>query len=439
MRFGVKRVERDTDYAQTMTFVEKCKKVASAFSRKRKLVLFALLMTMLQRKGLTLSMEIRGFTQMNIIEGVSKVAYLKQRQRLNPAALLDLCQFHNRGLYDDGEMKDYKGYLLLAADGSAVNVPTTPETLAEYGTSSRKGTKPQAALGLSCLYDVINKTILTCTINRNKFNETTEAEKHIAELPQLVGERKSVLILDRGYPSLPFLLKLENQQQKYVVRLSGTDLKKEQLSLKSNDELVEVIIDRTRLAHYKGKPEYDLLTNAGSITLRMVKIPLEPGGFEYLATNLYSDEFSADEIGNIYTARWGIETAFGILKNKLALENFTGTKPILIEQDIYSSIYICNLAQDMISDAETELAADSVDSTPRKHPMAVNKSFAIGILKELLIRAVLTDDQELKTALFREMLAEVKRELLPVRPGRHFNRTKGVLHGKYSNSHKRSF
>ena len=221
MRFGLNRVEHDTEYIQTESYTERCRKIRTAFTRKRKLTLYSLLMTLLQRKGLTLSMEIRGFTKMAIIdEPISKVAYLKQRQHLNPDALLDLCQYHNRGLYDDGEMKDYKGYLLLAADGSAVNVPTTPETLKEYGTSSRKGTKPQAALGLSCLYDVINKTIITCTINRNKFNEATEAEKHLAQLPQLVGERKSIVTLDRGYPSLPLLLRLEKQQQKYVVRLS---------------------------------------------------------------------------------------------------------------------------------------------------------------------------------------------------------------------------
>ena len=36
--------------------------------------------------------------------------------------------------------------------------------------------------------------------------------------------------------------------------------------------------------------------------------------------------------------RWGIETAYETLKNRLQLENFTGTKPILLLQDIYSTI-----------------------------------------------------------------------------------------------------
>ena len=52
--------------------------------------------------------------------------------------------------------------------------------------------------------------------------------------------------------------------------------------------------------------------------------------------------------------RWGIETAYETLKSRLQLENFTGTKPILLLQDIYSTIYLSNLVEDIILDAERE-------------------------------------------------------------------------------------
>lgn len=51
----------------------------------------------------------------------------------------------------------------------------------------------------------------------------------------------------------------------------------------------------------------------------------------------------------------GIETAYETLKDRLQMENFTGTKPVLLLQDIYSTIYISNLAEDIIRDAEAEL------------------------------------------------------------------------------------
>lgn len=61
--------------------------------------------------------------------------------------------------------------LVLAADGSGINIPTTKETLEEFGTSSRKGTKPQASIGLGCLYDVMNRMILESDCRKCKFDE----------------------------------------------------------------------------------------------------------------------------------------------------------------------------------------------------------------------------------------------------------------------------
>ncbi|MBU2703350.1 hypothetical protein Ga0466249_004495 [Sporomusaceae bacterium BoRhaA] len=55
--------------------------------------------------------------------------------------------------YNAHYLKTMNGFLILAADGSDINIPTTEETLELYGTSSRKGTKPQASLGLSGMYD----------------------------------------------------------------------------------------------------------------------------------------------------------------------------------------------------------------------------------------------------------------------------------------------
>ena len=48
-----------------------------------------------------------------------------------------------------------------------------------------------------------------------------------------------------------------------------------------------------------------------------------------------------------------IETAYETLKNSLQLENFTGMQPILLLQDIYSTIYLSNLVEDIMADAES--------------------------------------------------------------------------------------
>ena len=84
--------------------------------------------------------------------------------------------------------------------------------------------------------------------------------------------------------------------------------------------------------------------------------------------------------------RWGIETAYETLKSRLQLENFTGTKPILLLQDIYSTIYLSNLVEDIILDAERELDQKEAN---RKHKMMINQTVSIGILKNDLIYILL--------------------------------------------------
>jgi hypothetical protein len=70
--------------------------------------------------------------------------------------------------------------------------------------------------------------------------------------------------------------------------------------------------------------------------------------------------------------------------------------------------------------------------------MVINRNFAIGVLKHSLV-AVILAPTERQTELIIEMVNLIKRKVLPVRPSRNYFRAKGVLAGKYSNSHKRPY
>lgn len=174
----------------------------------------------------------------------------------------------------------------------------------------------------------------------------------------------------------------------------------------------------------------------GEISLRMIKIPLENESLEVLATNLSEIEFSTNEIKELYHMRWGIETAYETLKSWLQLENFTGTKAILLLQDIYSTIYLSNLAEDIILDAEREL---DQKETEKKHKMMINQTVSIGILKNDLIYILLETNEKKKSILFQQIYEDISKNLVPIRPDRHYKRTKGQLAGKYSNTHKRAY
>lgn len=78
----------------------------------------------------------------------------------------------------------------------------------------------------------------------------------------------------------------------------------------------------------------------------MVKITLKTGEIEYLVTNLPFEEFTTVKIGELYSKRWGIETAYDIIKNKLYIENISDKKKIIVEQDFYSQILLFNMIED---------------------------------------------------------------------------------------------
>ena len=120
----------------------------------------------------------------------------------------------------------------------------------------------------------------------------------------------------------------------------------------------------------------------------------------------------------------------------MQLENFTGTKPILLLQDIYSTIYLSNLVEDIILDAEREL---DQKETNRKHKMMINQTVSIGILKNDLIYILLETDDQKKNILFQQIYEDISKNLVPIRPDRHYTRTKWRLAGKYSNTHKRAY
>ena len=165
-------------------------------------------------------------------------------------------------------------------------------------------------------------------------------------------------------------------------------------------------------------------------------MPLQEEREEILITNLPSETFDRFQIAELYQMRWGIETAYETLKDRLQIENFTGTKPVLLLQDIYSTIYISNLAEDIIRDAEAEL---DEKEKHRKHKMMINRTLSIGILKNDLIYILLERDEEKQDRLFHQIYEDISKNLVPIRPDRHYHRTKGQLAGKYTNTHKRAY
>lgn len=442
MRKSQDRLLKDQSNILSDTFLEVCRNGKNnTLVRRRKMPIEDLVYSMINRKGLTLKLELRNYMKTTHpgVE-ISKPGYLKQRMKLNPDAFKYLYQSHNKNFYQDPEIEPYtyKGYLVLAADGSDINIPTTAETVEKYGSASVRGGKPCAQIGLGCIYDVLNRFVLDSSINQVKFDEMRVAQEQLSNIKETIGNRYPyMIIMDRGYPSTPAFLKFIDDGIFFVARLKSSDYKAEQKALKSNDEDVEIELTKARRRNYIGKNEEALMMSRGSFSLRMVRVLLNDGRYEVLATNLPREAFPEECFAEVYHMRWGIETAYEVLKDRLKIENFTGIKPLLIEQDINSTIYVSNLAEDIICDIEDEDQEHLKNDY--KHTMQLNRNLSIGLLKNDLIYILIENDPKRKTELLQALYDEIRVNVVPIRPDRHYHRTKGQLAADFSNTHKRSF
>lgn len=200
----------------------------------------------------------------------------------------------------------------------------------------------------------------------------------------------------------------------------------------SDDCAAQIVFNRARITAARGDEVRQKMQNIKSIKLRFVRVKFPNGDEKVLATNLSEEEFCYNEICELYTLRWGIETVYDDLKNKLEIENFTGTKSDIIKQDIYATILLSNIINDIILKTSENIKQKF------KHKMQVNRAFAVGTLKVGLFDIFLEKSHRKRCKILKLLKEELLTELLPIRPGRHYYRSKKPL-TKFSNVRKRTY
>ena len=93
----------------------------------------------------------------------------------------------------------------------------------------------------------------------------------------------------------------------------------------------------------------------GRLEIRIALVDIGKDEPEILATNLTSDEFSSEELRDLYAKRWEIETGYDRLKNLIRIEDYSGRGRILIEQDFYANIFLYNLANTIKIDSNKRI------------------------------------------------------------------------------------
>ena len=416
------------------------------FTRNRKISCKDIIYFTLNKRGLSLKMEMNKFKDMTgKMEEVSKSALCQQRKKINPEIFKELNSDYIKNSYDNPrDYKTIKGYIVMAIDGMKIEVPDSKELREEYGTSQGKeGQRTSARALTSCLYDVVNNWVIDAQIDKLKGSERELAKRHIAELVMtLTGEielEKVIILFDRGYPSIEMIYLLQEIGIKYIFRGKISSYRKEIEKMKTEDEEIEIKITEKKIKSVKEKEVKEKLRKRGKIETRLVKYQLETGEEEILITNLEEEEFGREEIGKLYFRRWNIELAYNIAKNKLELQNFSGQSKIVVEQEFYGQMLMLNIAEDFRKDANEGI--EKKKENGYKYDYQVNMNTLIGLLRErfiLIIVSMAINNDEKSQKEYDELIEEIRKELVPIRPGRKNERKEYKGYNKYKKNYRRN-
>ena len=244
---------------------------------------------------------------------------------------------------DNPSLKTFKGFFLIAGDGSDFKLPDFPEVRQEFNiVNTLKYTKP--CMGkFSSLHDVLNGFILDGILGNYKEGELPLMHENLSNVENIITPEKSIFIFDRNYNAMELYARIIEMNGYFVVRLKDNFYKDERSKITSNDSPIKLELTPSRLKKFHDEELKEKYSKMWSIDLRIVTITLENGTKETLLTNLPKETFTLEDIEYIYRKRWVIETNYNTLKNRFYIENFSSKKRMGIEQDVYSKFFIFNI------------------------------------------------------------------------------------------------
>jgi hypothetical protein len=399
-----------------------------AFTRKRKLPFNRLVLLIVRLCKKTLSIEIeKFFEEMNLSTSCSVSAFCQQRMKLDSIfyevwnKLLCASYYH----YYGAEVKRWKGYRLIAADGSNISLVKTP-ALEDYfgGQGNQLGTFVQAK-AYYC-YDVLNELILLAKLAPYRTGELNIAYSTTDNL-----EEDMLMIYDRNFCNYKMVaLHIWREKEiKFIIRAKETQ--KVIRSFIQSGNVSDIVYLMPTPSSIVGLYKNGFIIDKGTLLkVRLVRVELGKS-VEVLMTNLWEEEgYSSDEFKDLYFKRWEVETNISIQKNILQLESFSGLTPLSVKQDFHATVFITNFHSILIKEAQLNIENTQ---TGRKYPMKVNRNKSIGKLKVSLISLFTNNEPETILKILNNYFS---RDPVPIRKNRTYPR---IVKNKQSKSKHKTY
>ena len=370
------------------------------FTRKRKLPLKQVLKCVLSMTGKSLRGELMDYFNLSLkMPTVS--ALVQQRNKINYTAFEAL--FHSFTESVD-ERSIYKGYRLLAVDGSDLHTPTNKDEKSSFYEGTN-GQKPYNLFHLNALYDLRRRIYVDAVVQGRKHEN--EHRAFVTMVDRDNSSIPTIYIADRGYESYNNMAHVIEKGQKFLIRVKDLGGNGISSRLKLNDSSfdIDVVLNLTRKQTNKAKETLDYLPhnvnfdflpktcrknipcNPYMLKFRLVRFEIAENSYELLVTNLDKEKFNIAELKELYAMRWGIETSFRDLKYSLSLSYFHSKKTEHILQEIFARLTMYNFAELITSHVV-------IKQKNRKYSYRINFAAAVHICRNFFLKNISPSDIE---------------------------------------------
>lgn len=373
------------------------KNVGKDFSRNRKLPFKQVVYTMLSMAGKSLPNELMEHFGLNSsLPTVS--AFVQQRNKINCNAFETL--FNNFNSLCN-EQKLFKGYRLLAVDGSDLHTPTNKNEQDSYYAGTN-GQKPYNLLHLNAMYDLMSNIYVDALIQGSL--STNEYKAFCSMVDRDNSICPTIYIADRGYESYNNLAHVQEKGQYFLIRIKDSmkngiasainlptngefdisidlNLTRKQTNSAKADKSLKYLPHNVNFDYLPSHCKYGAPLKPYTIHCRFVRVKITDNTYELLLTNLKPEDFSSSDLKQLYSMRWGIETSFRSLKYTLGLLFFHSKKTEYIIQEIFAKLIMYNFAELIISHIV-------IKQKKRKLNYKVNFSSSIHVCRNFLLKNI---------------------------------------------------
>jgi hypothetical protein len=342
------------------------------------------------------------------IRKVTKGALTQARAKLKPEAFTILDKVTQENFYNGAAFYKWDKYKIKAVDGSTTVLPNHPSIVQEFGVHhfGPYADSPRSVARISLLYDPLNGIINDARIGGYETGEKELCNQHLEHVSQ--GD---LVIFDRFYAGLDLMWNLHLKKVDFLFRMKETWWK----------------VVRDFQQQDKDDQEIDLNCKDGKIRVRLIRVQLENEKTQIFCTSVLDNKFSAQDFGDLYRGRWGIEEAYKTLKNWIELANFSGKTALAVKQDFFSKIFLMNLCTAFAHPIADKIKKEKEDyQINRVQSIAMASTLPVSIFIKGKVRGALIAFDQL-----------ISKTIDIIRPDRKFKRKKRIRQVKFSMNYKK--